>query len=236
MVSGAGRGDRRTGRGRRRCRLCEGPRPLRQLARRQTRGLLPIAGRVGVSRRSRSCSIAGHAAPSWEQSGSSAQRGGRKCARGPGGTAVTETTPHSHTGTDTSSAGLRRGSPVRGSGRWAGPRRGRGWWSGRESGGQHGGGTPLAGPGRCPSGDRRRGSSFGGLGMRGGAAEAARRGGALQECGCHSLKKKKRERKKKGLLQLQPQMCPHLAQVQRHWHFLANRRLTCGVFQGHLFW
>lgn len=36
MVSGAGRGDRRTGRGRRRCRLCEGPRPLRQLARRQT--------------------------------------------------------------------------------------------------------------------------------------------------------------------------------------------------------
>lgn len=227
MVSGAGRGDRRTGRGRRRCRLCEGPRPLRQLARRQTSGLLPIAGRVGVSRRSRSCSIAGHAAPSWEQSGSSAQRGGRKCARGPGGTAVTETTPHSHTGTDTSSAGLRRGSPLE----EAAAGLGRG---GEEGGGP--GGTPSAGPGRCPSGDRRRGSSFGGLGMRGGAAEATRRGGALQECGCHSLKKKKRERKKKGLLQLQPQMCPHLAQVQRHWHFLANRRLTCGVFQGHLFW
>lgn len=47
---------------------------------------------------------------------------------------------------------------------------------------------------------------------------------------------KEKKRKKKGLLQLQPQMCPHLAQVQRHWHFLANRRLTCGVFQGHLFW
>lgn len=48
----------------------------------------------------------------------------------------------------------------------------------------------------CPSGDRQRGSSFGGLGMRGGAAEAARRGGALQECGCHSLKKKKRKKEK----------------------------------------